>query len=53
MSDDKSRLVIEIDKSLHYSIKRLALEQRTTIKNWLMEAIARKMDNDERVKDDE
>ncbi len=45
MKPNEKRLIIEIDKNLHHLIKKAALEQKTTIKNWLMVAISEKMNN--------
>ena len=46
MKDRETRLVIEIDRSLHHKIKMLALERHMTIKSFVILAIARELQNE-------
>ncbi len=43
MNDHDTRLVVELSRRIHYDIKRRALENRLTIKEWVLRAIAREM----------
>lgn len=43
----KIRLTIEIDETLRYTIKRRALEQRISLKDWILSAIATKIQEED------
>lgn len=49
MRINEKRLTIEIDKALHHEIKRRALEKKISLKNWILQAVVKAM-NEEDVK---
>lgn len=51
MRINETRLTIEIDRNLHYAIKRRALEKKLTLKAWLIMIIAKALrdENNEQV----
>lgn len=40
MHTSKKRLVIEIDEDLRFNLKKRALNQRITLKDWILSAVA-------------
>lgn len=51
MKPNETRLVIEFDKNLHHDIKRRAVEQRMTMKAWIILAVSKLMQEEDSSKE--
>lgn len=43
---EKKFITIQVDEKLHYEVKKRAIESHLSIKDWILIAIAQKMQSD-------